>query len=126
MCGCKGIANFCRSDGLERVKPGAKILQPVVQPDLRVKAMCGKEAFLLKAIWLLCGYKVTGLPAAKSGYSICLFALYSLEIINVVIVFIGINELPYGRFSSSLTAMTRGVIYRQLSALRYTYSLCIA
>jgi hypothetical protein len=26
-----------------------------------------KEAFLLKALWLLCGYKVTGPPAAKSG-----------------------------------------------------------
>jgi hypothetical protein len=45
-----------------------------------------KEAFLLKALWLLCGYKVTGPPAAKSGFTICKAALYSIEIINVVFV----------------------------------------
>jgi hypothetical protein len=47
-------------------------LQPAVLAALQGKALCGKEAFLLKAFWLLCGYKVTGPPAAKSGTAPCI------------------------------------------------------
>ena len=61
-------------------RSGGKIKQPVVLTDLQGKGLVRKEAFLLKAFWLLCGYKVTGPPAAKSGSTICKTALYSIEI----------------------------------------------
>jgi len=89
----QGHSKFCSSRGL-RERSRANNCSPWFCPICGAKALCGKEAFLLKAFWLLCGYKVTGPPAAKSGYSPGKASLYSLEIINVVFVLIGINELP--------------------------------
>ncbi|MBB5397757.1 hypothetical protein [Mucilaginibacter sp. AK015] len=43
----KGIAILARSAGARCERSWGKILQPVVLPALRGKALCGKEAFLL-------------------------------------------------------------------------------
>jgi hypothetical protein len=80
LCDCRGISNFARSDGYERTKVAAKLSSPWFWLICEAKTLCGKEAFLRKALWLLCGYKVTGPPAAKSGSAIGIFALYSIEI----------------------------------------------
>jgi len=47
------------------------------------------EAFLVTFV----ATKATGPPVAKSGYTSGNAALCSLEIINILLVFIGINEL---------------------------------
>jgi hypothetical protein len=65
-----------------------KIKQPVVLSGLQGKAKCGKEAFLVTAFLVIfVATKVTGPPAAKSGYTPSKAALYSRtreEIINAV------------------------------------------
>jgi hypothetical protein len=75
----RGISNFAEAMATSE-RSGGKIKQPVVLTDLQGKGLVRKEAFLLKAFWLLCGYKVTGPPAAKSRSTICKTALYSIEI----------------------------------------------
>jgi len=45
LCGGKGIATFCQGNG--HVRPGAKILQPVILSDLPRKGPERKEAYLL-------------------------------------------------------------------------------
>jgi len=42
----KGISDFAEA-WVVRERSCGKIKQPVVLPDLRVEAQCGKEAFLL-------------------------------------------------------------------------------
>jgi hypothetical protein len=70
---------------------------------LQGKGLCGKEAFLLTAVWLLCGLKVTALPRQLSGLVLYLkpgnfvpqiTVKRSPEIINVGGVFIG-NAPPF-------------------------------
>jgi hypothetical protein len=114
LCGCRGISNFAGSDGYERTKVEAKFSSPWFWLICGAKALCGKEAFLLKALWLFCGYKVTGPPAAKSGSAGCKTALYSIEIINVVFVFICINELPSVGCLRSCNDVVIGNVYIKL------------
>jgi hypothetical protein len=53
----------------------------VVLPALQGKGPERKEASLLKAFLVtFVATKVTGPPAAKSGYAICHFPLYGIEI----------------------------------------------
>jgi hypothetical protein len=48
-------------------RSSGKIKQPVVLPDLQGEGHERKEASLLKAFWLLCGYKVKALPRPRAG-----------------------------------------------------------
>jgi hypothetical protein len=65
----------------------------VVLPALQSKGYERKEAFLVTAFLVtFVATKVTGPPAAKSGYTLYISVLYSIEIINIISV--GINELP--------------------------------
>jgi hypothetical protein len=59
-----GHSKFCPKGQHATGSPGQNIAAQVL-PDLQRKGPCGKEAFLLKAVWLLWRVKVTASAAIE-------------------------------------------------------------